>query len=126
MSVITRRTVSISPRSTSVRSSSRVRGTRHSYTDGGMDRKRPVIGISAYDVPVDFGQWKAFRSVLVPQGYVRAVVAAGGIPVLVPPTEVASVILDDLDGMVFTGGSDTDPSHSRHEPRAPSSALYYT
>jgi putative glutamine amidotransferase len=89
-----------------------------------MDRKRPVIGISAYDVPVDFGQWRAFRSVLVPQGYVRAVVAAGGIPVLVPPTEVASVILDDLDGMVFTGGSDINPAVYGQEPHPESSGFY--
>ncbi|HEY7259593.1 MAG TPA: gamma-glutamyl-gamma-aminobutyrate hydrolase family protein [Gaiellales bacterium] len=88
-----------------------------------MDRKRPVIGISAYDVSVDFGQWKAFRSVLVPQGYVRAVVAAGGIPVLVPPTEVASAILDDLDGMVFTGGSDINPAVYGQEPHPESSGF---
>src|SRR5919204_5723400 len=110
MSVITRRMVSISPRSTSARSSSRVRGTRHSYTDGGMDCKRPVIGVSAYDVLVDFGQWRDFRSVLVPQGYVRAVVAAGGVPVLIPPTEVATAILADLDGIVFTGGAHLNPA----------------
>jgi putative glutamine amidotransferase len=89
-----------------------------------MDRKRPVIGISAYDVAVDFGQWKAFRSVLVPQGYVRAVVAAGGIPVLIPPTEVASAILDDLDGMVFTGGSDINPALYGQEPHPESSGFY--
>jgi putative glutamine amidotransferase len=89
-----------------------------------MDRKRPVIGISAYDVAVDFGQWKAFRSVLVPQGYVRAVVAAGGIPVLVPPTEVASAILEDLDGMVFTGGSDINPAVYGQEPHPESSGFH--
>jgi gamma-glutamyl-gamma-aminobutyrate hydrolase PuuD len=89
-----------------------------------MDRKRPVIGISAYDVSVDFGQWKAFRSVLVPHGYVRAVVAAGGIPVLVPPTEVAAAIMDDLDGMVFTGGSDINPAVYGQEPHPESSGFY--
>jgi putative glutamine amidotransferase len=89
-----------------------------------MDRKRPVIGISAYDVAVDFGQWKAFRSVLVPQGYVRAVVAAGGIPVLIPPTEVAPAILDDLDGMVFTGGSDINPAVYGQEPHPESSGFH--
>jgi len=89
-----------------------------------MDRKRPVIGISAYDVPVDFGQWKEFRSVLVPQGYVRAVVAAGGIPVLIPPTEVATAILGDVDGMVFTGGSDINPAVYGQEPHPESSAFY--
>ena len=32
---------------------SSVSGIRYSYTPAGMDRKRPVIGISAYDLPVD-------------------------------------------------------------------------
>jgi putative glutamine amidotransferase len=89
-----------------------------------MERKRPVIGISAYDVAVDFGQWKDFRSVLVPQGYVRAVVAAGGVPVLIPPTEVVTAIVADLDGMVFTGGSDINPSVYGQEPHPESSAFY--
>jgi putative glutamine amidotransferase len=89
-----------------------------------MDGKRPVIGISAYDVQVDFGQWKAFRSVLVPQGYVRAVVAAGGVPVLIPPTEVATAILDDLDGLVFTGGSDINPAVYGQEAHPESSGFY--
>ena len=124
MSVITSRTVSISPLSTSARSSSRVSGTRHSYTASGMDRKRPVIGISAYDVPVDFGQWKDMRCVLVPEGYVRSVVAAGGVPVLIPPTEVAPEILDDLDAMVFTGGSDINPAVYGQEPHPESSGFY--
>jgi putative glutamine amidotransferase len=89
-----------------------------------MDRKRPVIGISAYDVPVDFGQWKDFRAVLVPQGYVRAVVAAGGVPVLIPPTEVVTAIVGDLDGMVFTGGSDINPAVYGQAPHAESSVFY--
>ena len=29
-----------------------------------MDRNRPVIGVSAYDLPVSFGQWSDVRSVL--------------------------------------------------------------
>ena len=116
--------MSISPRSTSARSSSRVSGTRHSYTATGMDRKRPVIGISAYDVPVDFGQWKDMRCVLVPEGYVRSVAAAGGVPVLIPPTEVAPAIIEDVDAMVFTGGSDLNPALYGQEPHPESSGFY--
>jgi putative glutamine amidotransferase len=89
-----------------------------------MNRKRPVIGISAYDVAVDFGQWKDMRCVLVPQGYVRSVVAAGGAPVLIPPTEVAAEILADLDAIVFTGGSDINPAVYGQEPH-PESGVFY-
>jgi gamma-glutamyl-gamma-aminobutyrate hydrolase PuuD len=89
-----------------------------------MDRKRPVIGISAYDVPVDFGQWKDMRCVLVPEGYVRSVAAAGGVPVLIPPTELAPAIIEDVDAMVFTGGSDLNPALYGQEPHPESSGFY--
>jgi putative glutamine amidotransferase len=89
-----------------------------------MEGKRPVIGISAYDVPVDFGQWKDMRCVLVPEGYVRSVVASGGVPVLIPPTEVSPEILDDVDAMVFTGGSDINPAVYGQDPHPASSGFY--
>jgi putative glutamine amidotransferase len=75
-----------------------------------MDRKRPVIGISAYDVPVTFGQWTEFQSVLAPAGYSRSVTAAGGLPVVIPPVDGSTELLDLLDGVVFTGGSDLNPA----------------
>src|SRR4029079_19826516 len=87
MSVITRSPVSTAPDSTSARSSSSESGIGYSYTPAGMDRKRPVIGISAYDVPVTFGQWRDFQSVLAPAGYSRSVTAAGGLPVVIPPVD---------------------------------------
>jgi putative glutamine amidotransferase len=75
-----------------------------------MDRKRPVIGVSAYDLPVAFGQWRDVRSVLAPAAYTDSVERAGGLPVVVPPVEGSTELLDLLDGLVFTGGSDLDPS----------------
>jgi putative glutamine amidotransferase len=51
-------------------------------------------------------------------------VAAGGSPVLIPPTEVAPAILDDLDGMVFTGGSDINPAVYGQEPHPESSGFH--
>ena len=77
MSVITSSTVSTAPDSTSPRSSSSVSGMRYSYTATGMDRKRPVIGISAYDVPVAFSHWSDVRSVLVPAAYTASVERGG-------------------------------------------------
>ena len=61
---------------------------------------------------------------LVPEGYVRSVVAAGGVPVLIPPTDVAPEILDDVDAMVFTGGSDINPAVYGQEPHPASSGFY--
>lgn len=75
-----------------------------------MDRKRPVIGVSAYDLPVAFGQWSDVRSVLAPAAYTVSVERAGGLPVVVPPVEGSGELLDALDGLVFTGGSDLDPA----------------
>jgi len=45
----------------------------------------------------------------VPAEYVRAVVAAGGAPLLVPPGAPFDETLDVVDGLVFSGGSDLDP-----------------
>jgi putative glutamine amidotransferase len=75
-----------------------------------MDRKRPVIGVSAYDLPVAFGQWSDVRSILAPAAYTDSVERAGGLPVVVPPVEGSTELLELLDGLVFTGGSDLDPS----------------
>src|SRR4051794_7203942 len=50
------------------------------------------------------------EAALVPADYVRAVSSAGGAPVLVPPGSSLPETLDVVDGLVFSGGSDLDPS----------------
>jgi gamma-glutamyl-gamma-aminobutyrate hydrolase PuuD len=81
-----------------------------------MDRKRPVIGISAYDLPVAFSHWSDVRSVLVPAAYTASVTRAGGLPVPIPPLDGSTELLDLLDGLVFTGGSDLNPAMYGQEP----------
>jgi putative glutamine amidotransferase len=69
----------------------------------------PVIGITTYVTPARFGVWEE-ESALIPAAYVRAIEAAGGRPLLVPPsTEAIEETLDRLDGILFSGGSDLDP-----------------
>jgi putative glutamine amidotransferase len=70
---------------------------------------KPVIGITTYLTPARFGPWEE-ETALIPAAYVRAVEAAGGRPLLVPPsTNGIEETLDRLDGLLFSGGSDLDP-----------------
>jgi len=73
-----------------------------------MDRNRPLIGITAYDVPASFSHWRDMPAVMVPAAYSRSVVAAGGLPVVIPPIEGTTGLLDQLQGLVLSGGSDLD------------------
>lgn len=69
----------------------------------------PLIGITSYAEPAAWGHWQA-EAALVPLSYVRAVDAAGGRPLVVPPVEGAvDETLDALDGLLLSGGSDLDP-----------------
>jgi putative glutamine amidotransferase len=58
----------------------------------------------------------------VNDAYVRAVLAAGAVPVILPPVEGADAIaamLDGVDGVVFSGGADIEPARygARPHPR---------
>jgi putative glutamine amidotransferase len=74
-----------------------------------MLRSKPIIGINA-----DYRSAKkdspAFSYVAA--GYYDAIIAAGGIPLILPPLsdqEDLERVLDMLDGVVLVGGSDLDP-----------------
>ncbi len=69
----------------------------------------PVIGINA-DLRPPQNNSPAFT--FIADGYYRRVLAAGGIPVILPPLENKQQIdrvLDMLDGVIMIGGSDLDP-----------------
>jgi putative glutamine amidotransferase len=72
-------------------------------------RKKPLIGLNA-----DFRGPKKDSSAFtfLAAGYHDAIVAAGGVPVVVPPMEEEddlARVLDLLDGFVLVGGADLDP-----------------
>jgi len=71
-----------------------------------MDRNRPLIGVAAYEVPASFSHWHDVECAMVPAGYVKQVVAAGGMPLIVPPVPDVDQLVPVLDGLVLTGGSD--------------------
>jgi len=65
----------------------------------------PVIGITIYGRDAD-------NKFSLPGEYVDAVRRAGGIPVLLPPGEVAlEALLARIDGLILAGGGDLDPKH---------------
>jgi gamma-glutamyl-gamma-aminobutyrate hydrolase PuuD len=77
---------------------------------------RPLIGITSYLEEARWGVW-AEDAAIVPLAYVRAVEHAGGRPLVVPPAEEGlAETLDALDGIIFSGGGDLDPSLYDAEP----------
>ena len=86
---------------------------------------RPRIGISAYWRGASWGPWTEMPACMVPQGYVEGVIAAGGLPLLIPPDPAyaddgAAEILDVLDGLILVGGEDIGSTNYGHEPHVTS------
>jgi len=77
------------------------------------DMKRPLIGIT-----VDYNSNDNPTCYESPIAYATAVEKAGGLPILLPyRTDLALVsqYVDLIDGIVFTGGNDIDPSRYGEE-----------
>jgi putative glutamine amidotransferase len=72
---------------------------------------KPVIGVTPLGVEKTYDDSATFVVYGAYGAMVRAVTAAGGIPLVIPPEsgDVADV-LDALDGLLVTGGDDIDPA----------------
>ena len=96
-------------------------GARDAEVDG-----RPLIGVTTSEVR------RAERITLTPYGeppdhemalgmkYLRAIEAAGGLPVVMPPLELDTVapLLANLDGVCLSGGPDLHPKAYGEGPHA--------
>lgn len=67
---------------------------------------QPVIAISMMHEVIDDHTSKDW----VRTTYVEAVIAAGGIPILLPNSETSVLALEHCDGLILTGGGDVDPA----------------
>lgn len=80
---------------------------------------RPLIGLTTYREQARWGVWDTAAD-LLPTAYAEAVEAAGGVPVLLPPSatpeESAVAVLSGVSGLVITGGADVEPSRYGAEP----------
>jgi putative glutamine amidotransferase len=86
--------------------------------------RRPLIGIStseerptARSDPAPEGE-PPRREMVLGMSYVRAIDAAGGLPIVLPPVHHAGAdeLLDDLDGLCLPGGPDIHPTLYGAEP----------
>src|SRR5689334_22715175 len=71
--------------------------------------RAPVVAVTATTEVI-----RGIVRVRVNQAYTDALLSAGIVPLVVPPVEdanVASRVLDTVDGLVLTGGEDITPSH---------------
>ncbi len=76
---------------------------------------RPLIGITARHAPTIAG----LPAVQILRAYVSAIVEAGGTPILIPPDlpeDGWSSLLNKLDGILFSGGSDIGLQYFDGEP----------
>lgn len=68
--------------------------------------RRPIIGIT-----IDHDRERT--KYVLPMGYVRAIEAAGGVPIVYPyvkPGEQIDRMMGSVDGVLMTGGDDADPT----------------
>jgi putative glutamine amidotransferase len=88
-------------------------------TGAGEPRRRPLIGLTTYREQARWGVWDT-RADLLPTVYARGIEAAGGVPVLLPPTEpaadAAAAVVARLDGLVVSGGADVAPARYAAQP----------
>jgi putative glutamine amidotransferase len=76
---------------------------------------QPIIGITTNHLDNSYGQ----ATVLLNQAYVKAVMQAGGVPVLIPSLlaeEGWDSLYSRLDGLLLSGGGDIALDHFKGEP----------
>ncbi|ACL70934.1 gamma-glutamyl-gamma-aminobutyrate hydrolase family protein [Halothermothrix orenii] len=72
-----------------------------------------VIGITS-------GQQKNGTECRIPKTYVKAIVRAGGVPLVLPVLtnkDILKKYIELIDGLLLTGGGDPDPRYFYEEPR---------
>ena len=84
--------------------------TAEAYSDFPEAQRKPVIGITANHENID---------ATLRDAYYKQVVAAGGVPVIIPPVTDTSVIaetLDRIDALILSGGGDHNPLWQGEQP----------
>lgn len=81
--------------------------------------RKPVIGISGSITVLENGRFPGYRRSYVNEDYVKSVILAGGVPLLLPLTTDPDIIQDYcsmIDGLVLSGGHDVSPLAYGEQP----------
>lgn len=82
--------------------------------------KNKIIGISAnIEVSTDLPPFAGCKRIKLFEDYVSSVIAAGGIPIILPVTtdkEILDKHLEIIDGLLISGGYDINPLRYNEEP----------
>jgi len=79
---------------------------------------KPIIGITTGSINNSFGQ----RMVTLNEAYIKAILQAGGVPLLIPSASAANGNGESeefgniVDGILFTGGGDISPDRFQGDP----------
>ena len=95
------------------------------------DRKidwTPVIGVTAslIESARSAAHQPLSRLVQADLDYVEGVIKAGGVPMILPPVvepQMLEMLLDGIDGLLLSGGSDLDPETTTVRSAPTNSAL---
>ena len=82
----------------------------HLHSKLPSDRQRPIIGITANITD---------GNVSLLSGYFKSIYEAGGIPLVIPPSDNLTTLpdlLDSLDGILLSGGADINPLYLGEDP----------
>jgi putative glutamine amidotransferase len=75
---------------------------------------KPIIGLSTYLEPAGTAGCGTVNAAFLPETYLAPIIAAGGVPTLLPPQPVAHGVVEALvgrlDGLLIPGGWDVDPA----------------
>lgn len=83
--------------------------------------KRPIIGLTTGLANAKWSVWDT-EAMLVDSLYPRAINRAGGLPILLPPTDGdAEHVIDRIDGLCLIGGPDINPEFYGAQPHAETS-----
>lgn len=81
--------------------------------------RKPIVGISGSIIIDSAGNFPGYRRSYVNEDYVKSVIKNGGIPYIIPMNNNVEVVkeqINNVDGLILSGGHDVTPRYYNQEP----------